>query len=278
MSKILLIVEGMVSEPQYMEQFIRYYTEQMQKNGNQVTPIVVQSYGTLIYDLYKKISTKLDEDEFETIPVLLDILRSKSIEFNNQLENYEQFSDIFLFFDLDAHYYCKYENRNIEVFDKISKMLAFFNESTEKGKLLLSYPMFEALKCFKDEFLTNTDILLHLFNVYEVKPDSSETTFKSKVSYLVSSKYNNPFYCVAKIEKLVQYFVLCSHSLTRNEADISNSEAIFENQYSKFIEPSNQVVILSAFPQFIIDIFGIDYYYDRDRGCRNIKYKNVAEY
>ena len=42
MSKILLIVEGMVSEPQYMEQFIRYYTEQMQKNGNQVTPIVVQ--------------------------------------------------------------------------------------------------------------------------------------------------------------------------------------------------------------------------------------------
>ena len=95
MSKILLIVEGMVSEPQYMEQFIRYYTEQMQKNRNQVTPIVVQSYGTLIYDLYKKISTKLDEDEFETIPVLLDTLRSKSIEFNNQLENYEQFSDIF---------------------------------------------------------------------------------------------------------------------------------------------------------------------------------------
>ena len=79
MSKILLIVEGMVSEPQYMEQFISYYTEQMQKNGNQVTPIVVQSYGTLIYDLYKRISTKLDEDEFETIPVLLDILRSKSI-------------------------------------------------------------------------------------------------------------------------------------------------------------------------------------------------------
>ena len=54
MSNILFIVEGKVDEPKYMEQFIKYHQECMIKNGNSVIPIIVQSYGTLIYDLYKK--------------------------------------------------------------------------------------------------------------------------------------------------------------------------------------------------------------------------------
>lgn len=73
MSNILFIVEGVVDEPKYIDQFIKYHQKRMVKNGNNVIPIVVQSYGTLIYDLYKKISEYLVEDEFETIPVLLDI-------------------------------------------------------------------------------------------------------------------------------------------------------------------------------------------------------------
>lgn len=77
MSNILFIVEGVVDEPKYMEQFIKYHQECMRKNGNSVTPIIVQSYGTLIYDLYKKISENRVEDEFETIPLLLNILKSK---------------------------------------------------------------------------------------------------------------------------------------------------------------------------------------------------------
>ena len=107
MSNILFIVEGKVDEPKYMEQFIKYHQECMIKNGNSVIPIIVQSYGTLIYDLYKKISESQEEDEFETIPLLLDILKSKKIEYNSKLEDYEKFSDIFLYFDLDAHHYYK---------------------------------------------------------------------------------------------------------------------------------------------------------------------------
>ena len=101
MSKILLIVEGAVSEPKYLKQFIKYHDEQMKKNGNKVPPIVVQIYGTLIYDLYKKISSQLTKDEFETIPVLIEILKEKKIKYDEQLDDYEQFSDIFLFFDLN---------------------------------------------------------------------------------------------------------------------------------------------------------------------------------
>ncbi|MDW8751581.1 hypothetical protein Q7W34_09150 [Streptococcus suis] len=262
MSKILLIVEGAVSEPKYLKQFIKYHDEQMIKNGNKVSPIVVQSYGTLIYDLYKKISSQLTEDEFETIPILIEILKSKSLSYDEELEDYEQFSDIFLFFDLDAHYFYKREDRNQVLFDNINSMLSFFNESTEKGKLLLSYPMFEALKCFKDEFMTENEILLHLFNIYEVKKNS-KTTFKKKSGALTSRGYSNPTFSTEKIEKLVQYFIHCSIYLVSNQTDISNSQVIFENQYKKFIKPFNQVVILSAFPHFIIDIFGVQQYYDK---------------
>ena len=156
----------------------------------------------------------------------------------------------------------------------MNEFIPFFSESTEKGKLLISYPMFEALKCFKDEFMAENEVLLHLFNIYEVGKKSS-TTFKKKSIELTSNGYNDPTFSVEKIEKLVQYFIHCSFYLVCDQTNISNSQAIFENQYKKFIEPSNQVVILSAFPHFIIDVFGIQPYYDKK--VRTINCKNISE-
>ena len=276
MSNILFIVEGMVDEPRYINQFIEYHQSCMVTNGNNVIPIVVQSYGTLIYDLYKRISKYLEEDEFETIPVLLEILKDKSIKYSDELEDHEKFSDIFLFFDLDAHYHYKKDKRNDQVYKEINKLLSFFNESTDKGKLLISYPMFEALKCFKDDFINGSNVLCHLFDIYEVKKKGSSTTFKEKYKCISSESYKNPDYSKEKIEKLVQYFILCSFYLVENEIDISNSETIFIKQYEKLINPKEQVLILSAFPHFIIDIFGIERYCEiRDW---TFTLKNISEY
>ena len=274
MSNILFIVEGAKDEPRYIDQFIQYHKEVMEQNGNYVSPIIVQSYGTLIYDLYKKISSHPEEDEFETIPVLLDILKSKSI--NYDLEDYENFSDIFLFFDLDAHYYCKRRDRNDILYDNMEVLLSFFNESTEKGKLLISYPMFEALKCFNDDFINESNVLCHLFDIYEVEKKGSRTTFKKKYKCISSDSYKNSDYSKEKIEKLVQYFILCSLYLVENATDISNSETIFIKQYEKLINLKEQVLILSAFPHFIIDIFGIERYCEiRDW---TFTLKNISEY
>lgn len=262
MSKILFIVEGESAEVKYIQQFIEYHDEQMIENGNHVTPIVVQCYGTLIYDLYKKISDQMMEDEFETIPVLVDILKSKNISYDEQLNNYDEFSDIFLFFDLDAHYYVKYDDPNEEVYSRVKQLIEFFDESTEKGKLLISYPMFEALKCFKDEFITENSGQVNVFHIYEVKKNSSKTSFKGQVGNLTSKTFNTPTYSREKVEKLVKYFVMCSHYLVGSEKMILDSDDIFENQYKKFIEPFNKVLILSAFPNFITDIFGVAPYID----------------
>lgn len=268
MSNILFIVEGKVDEPKYIDQFIQYHQERMVENGNNIIPIVVQSYGTLIYDLYKKISEYPDEDEFETIPVLLDILKSKNMEYDSQLENYDTFSDIFLFFDLDAHYFYKSDNPNDLLYSKIYDLLLLFNESTDKGKLLISYPMFEAIKCFNDDYIDSNSVLLHLFNIYDVKK-RGKTTFKDKYKNVTSDMYNNPLYDKSKIEKLVKYFIYCSLYLVDDKTEIANSSAIFSNQYTKFINPHNKVVILSAFPHFIVDIFGIDQYFEKEYQYRS---------
>lgn len=53
---------------------------------------------------------------------------------------------------------------------------------------------------------------------------------------------------------------MCSFYLVENATDISNSETIFIKQYEKLINQREQVLILSAFPHFIIDIFGIERY------------------
>ncbi|MGT2753999.1 hypothetical protein [Streptococcus ovis] len=274
MSNILFIVEGLKDEPKYIDQFIQYHQELMTKNGNNVSSIVVQSYGTLIYDLYKRLSSYRSDDEFETIPVLLEILNSRGVEYDTRLEEYEMFSDIFLFFDLDAHYHYKKRNRNAILYSAMRDLLSFFNESTEKGKLLISYPMFEALKCFNDKCLTRDEILLYLFDIYEV--EGSATTFKKKYKFISTDNYNNPFYSVEKIEKLVQYFIFCSLYLVENKSEIANSETIFLKQYEKFINLSNQVLILSAFPHFIVDIFGIKPYYEN--ACRAVICKSITEY
>ncbi|MFS9172762.1 hypothetical protein [Streptococcus sanguinis] len=276
MSNILFIVEGGKDEPKYIDQFIQYHKEVMEQNGNDVSPIIVQSYGTLIYDLYKRISSYPEEDKFETIPVLLDILKSKSIKYSSDLEDYENFSDIFLFFDLDAHYFCYRKDRKDILYENMNDLLSFFNESTEKGKLLISYPMFEALKCFKDDFINESNVLCHLFDIYEVEKKGSRTTFKKKYKCISSDSYKNSDYSKEKIEKLVQYFILCSLYLVENATDISNSETIFIKQYEKLINPKEQVLILSAFPHFIIDIFGIERYCEiRDW---TFTLKNISEY
>ncbi|ROW57287.1 hypothetical protein C3E80_21145, partial [Cronobacter malonaticus] len=83
------------------------------------------------------------------LPDDLDIF-SLIKERNPELESFtrDMFSQVFLFFDYDGH-------SNNASDEKIRKLLDFFDEETEKGRLYISYPMIESLKCISD--LNNED-------------------------------------------------------------------------------------------------------------------------
>ena len=263
MSNILVIVEGEVTEPKYFRQFQEFHKELFSQKGNQSSPIVIQSYGTLIYDLYRELNLQeVDSEEFETIPVLVEILRKKNREVNPILiENPDSFSDIYLLFDLDAHFFVKNSEKTKQIEEKISSMLSFFSESTEKGKLLISYPMVEAIRCFDDSYidLNQFEIIIQSFPIYEVKEGrGSQTTFKSLVSQFTpkESEYLKPDYAFRKVIQMINYYRFVCNYLKISSSDSTNSQIIFNEQLEQCIKPSDKVVVLSAFPQFALDLFG----------------------
>lgn len=265
MSNILVIVEGEVTEPKYFRQFQEFHKELFSQKGNQSSPIVIQSYGTLIYDLYRELNLQeVDSEEFETIPVLVEILRKKNREVNPILiENPDSFSDIYLLFDLDAHFFVKNSEKTKQIEEKISSMLSFFSESTEKGKLLISYPMVEAIRCFDDSYidLNQFEIIIQSFPIYEVKEGrGSQTTFKSLVSQFTpkESEYLKPDYAFRKVIQMINYYRFVCNYLKISSSDSTNSQIIFNEQLEQCIKPSDKVVVLSAFPQFVLDLFGTD--------------------
>ena len=263
MSNILVIVEGDVTEPKYLRQFQEFHRELFSKKGNQSTPIIIQSYGTLIYDLYKELTLEgIDSEEFETIPVLIEILCKKNREVNPALfENPDSFSDIYLIFDLDGHYYHHWDDRTNQIENKISAMLSFFNESTDKGKLLISYPMIEAIRCFANSYidLNKSEITIQSFPIYEVKESRrSQTTFKSLVSKFTpeESEYLKPDYDFEKVVQMINYFRAVCMFLMLSSTDLTNSEMIFNKQLEQYIRPCDRIIVLSALPQFVLDLFG----------------------
>ena len=263
MSNILVFVEGEVTEPKYFRQFQEFHKELFSQKGNQSSPIVIQSYGTLIYDLYRELNLpEVNSEEFETIPVLIEILRKKNKEVNRILiENPDSFSDIYLIFDLDAHFFVKYSEKTKQVEEKLSSMLSFFSESTEKGKLLISYPMIEAIRCFHDSYidLNQSEIIIQSFPVYEVKEGKgSQTTFKNLVSKFTpkDSDYLKPDYDFRKVVQMINYYRFVCKYLKISSRDTTNSQRIFNEQLEQYMKPSDKVIVLSAFPQFVLDLFG----------------------
>lgn len=128
-SKILCIIEGEVEEEKYLKS--------IRKCNLIPDNVEILPFRSEIYQLYTTIAT---ENEDCYIEDLFSILKNKYPDKSN-FENYSRndFAEIYLFFDYDAHA----PNASCS---KINEMINFFNNETENGKLYISYPMVEANK------------------------------------------------------------------------------------------------------------------------------------
>ena len=134
-SKILVLVEGKKTDYQLMKRIFRLY-------GISDSHEVI-SYNTNIYVLYNEMFRDGD-------PASLDILQTlKEHERDPEKKKLfdRRYSDILLIFDLDP------QDPAFSAY-KILEMASFFVESSDMGKLYLSYPMVEAfyhMKSIPDE-------------------------------------------------------------------------------------------------------------------------------
>lgn len=134
MDKILFICEGEKTERKFCNYIIDRYFIKNQKQKEYV------AFKTNIYSLYNEVSNDEGLDIVELIKEKAK--QEKRIDTYNKLAN-GGFSEIYLIFDFDFH--------AIEYsYEKVLKMIEFFDNETENGKIYINYPMMESFKHFKD--------------------------------------------------------------------------------------------------------------------------------
>ncbi len=231
---ILFIFEGEKTEKKIVNNLTKFF---ISENNT----VIQCAYCNNIYKLYKDI----DNDEFLDTFVLL-----KEIDINKKiLSNFERndFAEIYLFFDYDGH-------DTLANDKKVREVLNFFNEETSAGKLLISYPMVEALKHFSDD---NTFKFLKVkakHNIHYKKIVSKEAN-KKLINFNSYTKEDWITLLNCHLKKM-NYIVNNKYKIPNN----SHSQIkIFKNQVDKYINNDCTVAVLSSFPIFLFEYYGVDF-------------------
>ena len=232
---ILFVFEGEKTESQIFKNLLLHFFNEEDKF------IVKSAYKTDIYQLYQEVIEKGDPDDIE----VFTLLRKK----NPELEGYtsKMFSQIYLFFDYDGHI-------DRATSEKVKELLNFFNEETENGKLYISYPMVEAIKCFQ-----SIDPARYFKDLSYVIADG--TDFKNYVNTYV------PYNCIHfHLYTLDHWNLMISLNLKKYNW-ITNDEyekkfeqlcqiKLLEKQVEKFINPLKVVSVIASFPLMLVGFYG----------------------
>ncbi len=236
---ILFIVEGKNDEPRFIEQlFSKCYPTSNFK---------IYSYEANIHML----ASHLEKDYPDFIEDELDILLFlKSYENeNNEILNFK-YTDIFLIFDFEP------QHPDLH-FETIQKMIRYFNQSDERGKLFINYPMMQSyrhLKSLPDYEFFNAKLNSFDFNRY--KEIVSNESFNNDIStYDYTTFTSLAFHHLAKA-LFVQNNVLVSPTLL----DYENIDyvKIFDIQHNNF--KSNYIGIINTCILILIDYKPINFF------------------
>lgn len=131
-TKVLIITEGKKTEPK------------LYRKAFELFPLFnkyeIYSYKANAYDLYGYLEPYWNDGSLEASD-FLQILQEHEQNEEKKTILRQDFSDVFLIFDFDPHDH-RYD------FAKLQRLLTYFNESTECGKLYINYPMVESYKHF----------------------------------------------------------------------------------------------------------------------------------
>jgi len=246
----LFVFEGVKTEDNIVAKMEKYFTGML---------LAVKCvFGSEIYQLYKR----LKEEDFSVD--IVSLLKERSEKNRKELDGYDNdsFSYIYFFFDYDAHATKADDN-------KIAELIDFFDNETENGKIFISYPMVEAIKHYKDK-QTFKDLIVKCKGQNCPSIDSCE----KKEQCLREPHYKTtiPTYSLGKYQNLNSSDVwkelidanICKSNYIVNDnytrpTDIISQKDIFEKQQAKHISQDCPLVsVLSAFPLFLQDFYGVE--------------------
>lgn len=266
MSKVLLLFEGAACEPNIFEATIPLIAP----DSNFADGIVCE-YCTHVYKLYSELKA---DDGLDLIGLLMEDI-DKYPRLRDAVEDSvvpeDMFEAIYLLFDYDGHVNMPLldDGSRIDGDLALQNMLDFFDNASENGKLLISYPMVEAIKHLSAEPASKENVVTskckgphcpnleceHRFDRDACPP--MRKYYKSLVNNLFPHRIiidNIPrqewasiFKCHLKVAEL-----LCGCN-----NDISSQSDIFNVQLNDYISlPCPQVAVLSSFPFLFLDFLG----------------------
>ena len=253
------IVEGEAREPQIIDNISKIFFG----HGNYT--VITLPAGENIYMLWKQ----LKADEFDTD--IIEVLRESNNEISKQLTGLsrDDFSEVYLFFDYDAHQTNLEKSVNEDI---IHEMLESFDNETENGKLYISYPMVEALRDYESGKCGNgADCFVEIRNIYNYKNISATRTYNPQFK-----KYD-----IGAWKNIIDVFVMKVSCLYKM-SDMMEYEQYFAEVtpieiYAREAKEAERqrVFVLSAFPEFLLDYFGVKLWKtsvkhrknQRDRNC-----------
>lgn len=201
-----------------------------------------------IYSLYNKLQKPETESLFF---ILKETLQLKNPELKDIIEEYVE--SIYLFFDYDNHAPTADDN-------KLQSMLEFFNDEFENGKLFISYPMVEAIKHLKDD-INFKDTVAISEKKYKILARNNCNNYLKKFgeSSAIKISKDNWNFIIKEHSKKANFIITDCFEFPNN---LIEQLQIFNSQKVKYINHNNTVSVLSGFPLFLLDYYGIEKFKD----------------
>ncbi|MDF1691734.1 MAG: hypothetical protein P1U47_05150 [Zhongshania sp.] len=235
MERTLFIFEGEKAEKLYFKSLEKAFFKGEESR-------LLASFQNDIYDLYAQINADEDLDLFELVK---ELNPSANQDERLAVLRRDQIGQIYLFFDFEPQ---------DEKFNgaKLLEMLARFDNETDSGKLFISYPMIEAIRDINDpvEYLALTVSLAECKGRIYKRLSAN----RGRQIFQDAKHINKPIWQLLIEANLKKANVLISGE--GNLQPIDNQRLIAQAQLDHYL-PIDQVAVLSAFPLFLADYFGL---------------------
>lgn len=230
-NNILFVFEGEKTEVHLHESFNKYFVNE--------STVITCAYCNNIYELYDEIEADQDLDTFELlkgIPVNFGTLNA----FHST-----DFAEIYLFFDYDCH-----ANKGND--DSLEKVLSFFSEETDKGKMYISYPMVESIRHYPID-VDFKELTVAIMDISDYKKIVHDTT---QNKYQDFTNYTRDIW----IQLLLDHILKMNFIVNRNSdfpEDLISQENVFSAQIQNYKNRNDEIAVLSSIPAFFLDYYGL---------------------
>lgn len=227
-NKVLFIVEGESDEVQFLKR--------MFQKCFSVQNYEIYSYKTNIHVLAQLLYNEYPDFESDEIDIKLVLRSMEKNEYKREILS-QKYRDIYLIFDFEPQH-------DTPHFDTVQRMIRFFNDSTDRGKLYINYPMMQSYKHFSplpdDNFASKKVSLEQIKQYKKLVGDESAYTDLNQYSYFTFLSL-----AVHHIRK-ANYILSGQYTLpTAKEFLAWNNVNIFNEQYAMFTS-DHEIYVLNT--------------------------------